>query len=78
MGLMIYDNEDGPFELHLASVRAYSANAPFSLEQYQWKNRVLVISAPTNGDKNLEKQKEAVALVGAYYQDAVFPLIVLK
>ena len=24
MGLMIYDNQDGPFELHLASVRAYS------------------------------------------------------
>ena len=23
MGLMIYDNEDGPFELHLASVHAY-------------------------------------------------------
>ncbi len=23
MGLMIYDGEDGPFELHLASVRAY-------------------------------------------------------
>ncbi|MBT8102497.1 MAG: CIA30 family protein [Gammaproteobacteria bacterium] len=25
MGLMIYDNQDGPFELHLASVHAYSA-----------------------------------------------------
>jgi hypothetical protein len=25
MGLMIYDNEDGPFELYLDSVRAYSA-----------------------------------------------------
>ena len=28
MGLMIYDNQDGPFELHMASVRAYAANAP--------------------------------------------------
>ena len=28
MGLMIYDNQDGPFELHLASVRAYAADAP--------------------------------------------------
>ena len=26
MGLMIYDNQDGPFELLLASVRAYSAD----------------------------------------------------
>ncbi len=25
MGLMIYDNQDGPFELHLASVHAYVA-----------------------------------------------------
>ena len=31
MGLMIYDNQDGPFELHLASVHAYSAEA------YQYK-----------------------------------------
>lgn len=28
MGLMIYDNQDGPFELRLASVHAYSAEAP--------------------------------------------------
>jgi hypothetical protein len=27
MGLMIYDKQDGPFELHLASVHAYSAKA---------------------------------------------------
>jgi hypothetical protein len=31
MGLMIYDNQDGPFELHLDSVRAYSTDAPFNL-----------------------------------------------
>ena len=24
MGLIIYDNQDGPFELHMASVHAYS------------------------------------------------------
>ena len=28
MGLMIYDNQDGQFDLQLASVRAYSADAP--------------------------------------------------
>jgi hypothetical protein len=28
MGLMIYDKLDGPFELHLASVHAYLAQAP--------------------------------------------------
>lgn len=62
MGLMIYDKQDGPFELHLASVHAYSADAPFTLMQYQWKNRVLVISAPTEEDTNLREQQNAVAL----------------
>ena len=28
MGLMIYDKSDGPFELRLASVHAYAADAP--------------------------------------------------
>ncbi|NQV85736.1 MAG: CIA30 family protein [Woeseiaceae bacterium] len=28
MGLMIYDNLDGPFALHLESVKAYSADTP--------------------------------------------------
>ena len=31
MGLMIYDNQDGPFQLHMNSVRAYSVDAPFTL-----------------------------------------------
>lgn len=77
MGLMIYDNQDGPFELHLGSVSAYSANAPFSLEQYQWKNRVLVISAPTEGDRNFEKQKEAVALTQTEFADRDMALVTL-
>lgn len=59
MGLMIYDNQDGPFELRLASVRANSAEARFTLLQYRWKKRVLVVSAPTQDDGNLiEQQKE--------------------
>ena len=35
MGLMIYDNQDGPFELRLASVRAYSAEPASALPQHQ-------------------------------------------
>jgi hypothetical protein len=34
MGLMIYDNQDGPFELHLASVLAYAADATVTLMQH--------------------------------------------
>jgi NADH dehydrogenase [ubiquinone] 1 alpha subcomplex assembly factor 1 len=33
MGLMIYDKKDGPFDLRLASVRAYAADKPFDLSQ---------------------------------------------
>lgn len=62
MGLMIYDRQDGPFEVQLASVQAYSAEAPFTLTQYQWKNRVLVVSAPADDDINLREQQDNVAL----------------
>jgi NADH dehydrogenase [ubiquinone] 1 alpha subcomplex assembly factor 1 len=62
MGLMIYDNLDGAFELRLASVHAYSAQAPFALEQYRWKHRVLLVSAPAPDDTDLvEVQKELAA-----------------
>ena len=62
MGLMIYDKLDGPFELRLTSVHAYSATAPFALEQYRWKNRVLVVSARARDEqKLLELQREAAA-----------------
>ena len=67
MGLMIYDNEDGPFELQLTSVNAYAAQAPFALIQYQWKNRVLVISAPSKDDADLRHmQTELVSTVEAF------------
>lgn len=63
MGLMIYDNLDGPFELRLARVYAYSAQAPFALEQYRWKHRVLLVSAPAPEDTDLvEVQKELAAM----------------
>ncbi|MBT6208592.1 MAG: DUF4174 domain-containing protein [Woeseia sp.] len=62
MGLMIYDNQDGPFKLSLATVHAYSEDAPFTLMQYQWKNRVLIVSAPTEDDRNLIEQHDAVTL----------------
>jgi hypothetical protein len=46
MGLMIYDNQDGPFKVHLANIYAYAADAPFALMQYHWKKRVLVVPRP--------------------------------
>ena len=60
MGLMIYDNEDGPFELRLASVSAYPDNPAFSLREFEWKKRVLVVSAGSEEDDGLVRQLEAV------------------
>ena len=77
MGLMIYDNQDGPFELQLAEIGAYSASAAFSLQQYQWKNRVLVVSAPNEGDANLLAQQTELALSSAEFKDRDMILVTL-
>ena len=77
MGVMIYDNQDGPFELHLASVYAYSAAPPFALTHYQWKNRLLVVSAPTEDDESLVEQKTAVALTAEEFADRDMLLVTL-
>lgn len=77
MGLMIYDNQDGPFVLHLASVNAYSADAPFALTQYQWKNRVLVASAPTEDDKDLRDLQNELALAPEEFADRDMALVTL-
>jgi hypothetical protein len=61
MGLMIYDNQDGPFRLRLASVHAYSAPPSFALSDYRWKRRVLVVSAPSHDDPDLGRQLDMLA-----------------
>lgn len=77
MGLMIYDKQDGPFELHLASIRAYSASKPFALSQYQWKNRVLVVSAASKDDKELKVQRKDVASAPGDFADRDMVLVTL-
>lgn len=77
MGLMIYDNEDGPFELRLASVGAYPSQDPFALEQYRWQNRVLVVSAASPDDTNLAKLKDELASMSAEIADRDMVLVTL-
>lgn len=77
MGLMIYDNRDGPFELRLASVHAYSAAIPFTLEQYRWKNRVLVVSASDRDDVNLQKLQNDLASMAEEFTDRDLVLVTL-
>ncbi len=77
MGLMINDQQDGPFELQLAEIGAYTASAAFSLQQYQWKNRVLVVSAPNEGDANLQAQQTELALSSAEFKGRDMILVTL-
>jgi hypothetical protein len=77
MGLMIYDKEDGPFEIRLASVGTYVAQADFSLQQYQWKNRILVLSAPGENDENFRSQLSELARAAKEFQDRDMILVTL-
>ena len=77
MGLMIYDRLDGPFELRLAAVHAYSTEEPFALEQYRWKKRVLVISAPDQDDADLEKLRTDLASTHEEFADRDMVLVIL-
>lgn len=77
MGLRIYDKRDGPFELRLASVNAYSTQAPFALEQFRWKNRVLVVSAPARDDTNLIKLQNDVTSMPEELTDRDMVLVTL-
>ncbi|MEL6546463.1 MAG: CIA30 family protein [Myxococcota bacterium] len=54
MGLMVYDGLDGVFEIELASVGTYVA--PFSLEEFHWKKRVVVLSGPYADDERVRGQ----------------------
>ena len=45
MGLMIYDKLDGPFELQLASVRAYSAEPPAAASQHKVQTTSHVVAS---------------------------------
>ncbi|MGI9202643.1 MAG: CIA30 family protein [Woeseiaceae bacterium] len=77
MGLMIYDKQDGPFELRLSDVGTYSLDEVFTLERYQWNNRVLVISARSDDDENLVAQKKALTQSAAEFADRDMVLVTL-
>lgn len=77
MGLMIYDNQDGPFALSISSVHAYAA-APFALGQYQWKKRVLVVSSPGNDDESLREQQTELAQTRGEFADRDMVLVSLR
>ncbi|MGI9221964.1 MAG: CIA30 family protein [Woeseiaceae bacterium] len=77
MGLMIYDKQDGPFELRLASVHAYAAEQPFAVEYYKWQKRVLVVSAKDTTDADLVRLQNELAVAKSEFADRDLELVVL-
>lgn len=77
LGLMIYDGLDGTFELKLAAVHAFSAQAAFTLEKYRWKHRALVISAPDQNDAGLIAMRDAMASTREKFAERDMVLVTL-
>lgn len=77
MGLMIYDNKDGPFEIRLSSVQAYAAPAPFSLAQYRWQKRVLVVSAKDAQQEHVRSLLSEINVMGPEFADRDMALVIL-
>ena len=77
MGLMIYDEQDGPFELRLEHVMAYTAADAFSLSQYRWQRRLLVLSAPDESDEDLGRQLDALAASTGESADRDLTVVIL-
>ena len=75
MGLMIYDKKDGPFKLRLSSVHAYAE--PFTVQQYRWQKRVLVVSAGTVDDSNLARLQKELDAMQPEFADRDMELVVL-
>ena len=77
MGLMIYDKEDGPFNMRLSSVHAYSTRPAFSLGKYRWTNRVLVVSAANENDEDFKVQLQALQASTEEFIDRDLVLVTL-
>ena len=77
MGVMIYDKLDGPFELRLGNVHAYSNQPPFAIGQYRWNSRVLVVSAPAPDDTELMQMQAEVTSEAEDFQDRDMVLVTL-
>jgi NADH dehydrogenase [ubiquinone] 1 alpha subcomplex assembly factor 1 len=77
MGLMIYDGKDGPFEIRVAAVKAFRDRPPFSLEQYRWEKRVIVVSASAPDEPQLLELQNAVTESEKEFDDRELVLITL-
>ena len=77
MGLMIYDGQDGPFELELTSVHAFTDDQPFQLTDYRWDRRILVLSATSAEDPAFLQQLNELALTEQPFESRDMVLVTL-
>jgi len=76
--LMTYFNSPlGASELNPDNVHSHSDDTPFALQQYQWRNRVLVVSAPSPDDSNLLEQLAELASTSDEFADRDMVLVTL-
>ena len=76
--LMTYFNSPlGASELNPDNVRSCADEAPFALQWYQWRNRVLVISAPSSDDTELLEQLAELASTSDEFADRDMVLVTL-
>ena len=77
LGLMISDGKDGPFAIAVDSVQAYRDSEPFSLGDYQWENRLLVVSSSAPDEPKFARQLQQVAATGREFGERDLVLISL-
>ena len=77
LGLMISDGKDGPFAIAVDSVQAYRDSESFSLGDYQWENRLLVVSSSAPDEPKFARQLQQVAATGREFGERDLVLISL-
>lgn len=77
LGLMIYDRLDGPFRLEVDRLEAYRAVKPFTMRDYRWDKRPLLLFAPSDADARLQRQLAAVRSSIGAFEDRDMVLIVV-
>ena len=80
LGLLLVTHFNSPLrasEPHPDNVRSCADEAPFTLQQYRWRNRVLVVSAPNADDSETLQQLAELAATSDEFADRDMVLVTL-
>ena len=80
LGLLLVTHVYSPLgatETHRDNVRSCADEEPFALQRYQWRNRVLVVSAPNADDRELLEQLAELAPTSDEFADRDMVLVTL-